>query len=293
MIYKTGFLTFLLLWLAGNMIAQKDKEYKPVFSGPKRIAGMSLTWNDEFNINGKPDPKNWKYENGFVRNEELQWYQPNNAYCEGGLLIIEGRRQKVVNPSYNDSSSNWKLNRQFAEYTSASLKTQGLHQFFYGRLEVRARIDTSTGSWPAIWTLGINGNWPLNGEVDMMEFYRIQNDPTILANLAWGTNEKGDPNWNTKTLPLSYFMLKDAQWNKKFHVWRMEWNKDSISLFLDDELLNTGLLKGTHNPDGYNPFLQPHYLLLNLAIGSNGGDPGKTNFPIKYEVDYVRYYRKL
>jgi hypothetical protein len=71
----------------------------------------------------------------------------------------------------------------------------------------------------------------------------------------------------------------------------MDWNKDSISLYLDDSLLNTGVLSKTLNPNNSNPFLQPHYLLLNLAIGSNGGDPVKTRFPLKYEVDYVRYYK--
>ena len=59
----------------------------------------------------------------------------------------------------------------------------------------------------------------------------------------------------------------------------MDWNKDSISLFLDDQLLNTTSLNETINPDGFNPFLQPHYILLNLAIGGNGGDPSKNEIP--------------
>jgi beta-glucanase (GH16 family) len=92
--------------------------------------------------------------------------------------------------------------------------------------------------------------------------------------------------------PLSAFTVKDPDWTKKFHVWRMDWNKDTISLFLDDQLLNSCLLNQILNPDGFNPFLQPHFLLLNLALGRNGGDPSKTSFPIKYEVDYVRVYQK-
>jgi hypothetical protein len=57
-------------------------------------------------------------------------------------------------------------------------------------------------------------------------------------------------------------------------------------------LLNSVLLSQTINPNGYNPFLQPHYILLNLAMGSAGGDPSKFTFPIKYEVDWVRIYQK-
>jgi beta-glucanase (GH16 family) len=289
---RSTVLCFIVLFFACAVFSQHGNPYRPDFSSPKQIPGMSLIWNDEFNNNGKPDPRYWKYEMGFVRNQELQWYQSDNANCSNGVLLIEGRRERIVNPNYIDSSKNWKLNRQYAEYTASSIKTQGLQQFVYGRLEIRARIDTPTGSWPAIWTLGVNGRWPLNGEVDIMEFYRIDNVPTILANLAWGTSEKGGPHWNTKRLAFSDFTSKDPDWDKKFHVWRMDWNQDSINLYLDDVLLNTAQLNKTLNPDGSNPFLQPHYLLLNLAIGSNGGDPEKTKFPIKYEVDYVRYYKK-
>ena len=56
--------------------------------------GYHLIWAEEFNRSGKPDTTFWSYENGFVRNEEAQWYQENNARCKGGLLIIEGRKGK-------------------------------------------------------------------------------------------------------------------------------------------------------------------------------------------------------
>jgi beta-glucanase (GH16 family) len=208
------------------------------------------------------------------------------------VLLIEGKREKVMNPNYNIGSTDWKKARQYAEYTSSSINTRGLQQFHYGRFEIRARVDTAMGSWPAIWTLGTAGGWPLNGEVDIMEFYRADSMPTILANLAWGRDSTGGPVWNTKMVSLSHFIAKDPEWPRKFHVWRMDWTKDSIHLYLDDELLNKQSLKATLNPDGSNPFMQPHYLLLNLAIGSNGGDPSATPFPIKYEVDYVRYYTR-
>jgi beta-glucanase (GH16 family) len=72
----------------------------------------------------------------------------------------------------------------------------------------------------------------------------------------------------------------------------MDWDSESIKIFLDDQLLNEVLLSETVNPDSFNPFLQPHYILLNLAIGGNGGDPSGSESPIKYEVDYVRIYQK-
>ena len=284
------FVQYLFIFISSY--AQKADAYKADFSSPASFLHMKLVWNDEFNIDGKPDSSNWKYEHGFVRNNELQWYQPENATCKNGLLQIEGRSQQVVNPKYDTASSDWRFSRQQALYTSASLNTNGLHQWKFGRFIIRARIDTAMGSWPAIWTLGTNGQWPSNGEVDVMEFYRVNKIPTILANIAWATNTPFKAKWNTKRTPLLNFTKADMGWVKKFHTWKMDWNATSIKLYLDDTLLNTVQLTETINADGTNPFLQPHYLLLNLALGANGGEPVQAVTPIKFEVDYVRVYQE-
>jgi beta-glucanase (GH16 family) len=288
----TRIIFFLLFSLISRIYAQNVDPYKPDNSKPLAKNGWNLVWNDEFTKDGKPDSVNWKYEKGFVRNKELQWYQSDNARCKDGLLIIEGRREKLKNPNYNPSGRDWKTSREYAEYTSASVITRGLHQWLYGRYEIRARIDTSLGMWPAIWTLGIEKPWPENGEIDLMEFYRVKHVPNILANVAWGTDKKWTAKWNSQKYPLSTIAKEDRSWAEKFHIWRMDWDKDAIKLYLDNVLLNTTLLKETLNPDGSNPFMQPHYLLLNLAIGENGGDPSHTKFPVKYEIDYVRVYQR-
>ncbi|WP_259016359.1 glycoside hydrolase family 16 protein [Emticicia fluvialis] len=270
--------------------AQSISAYKPDNTKPKAIAGMKLIWHDEFNSNGKPDPNYWQYEKGFVRNQETQWYQPDNASIKNGVLLIEGRKEAVKNPNYESGSTDWRKNRAYSEYTSASIQTRGLKQWQFGRVEVRARIDSSLGSWPAIWTLGISKPWPSNGEVDLMEFYRVKGIPTILANVAWGTDKPYVAKWDEEKIPLAKFTARDKDWVKKFHIWRMDWDKDAIRLYLDDELLNTTLLTETINADGSNGFLQEHYLLLNQALGGNGGKPQKDL--ITYEVDYVRIYQK-
>lgn len=259
---------------------------------PTKIPKMKLVWADEFNTNGKPNSEYWKHEKGFVRNEELQWYQEENATCANGVLLIESRREEVPNPNYKAGSRNWRTSREFAHYTSSSINTRGLKQWLYGRFEIRARIDTALGSWPAIWTLGIEKPWPSNGEIDIMEFYRVKGKPTILANAAWGTGQQYVAKWHTEMVPFSKFIEADPDWVKKFHVWRMDWTPEHIKLYLDDELLNTTLLSETINPDGFNPFRQPHYLLLNLAIGGQGGNPDRSKFPLRYEVDYVRVYQE-
>lgn len=250
---------------------------------------LKLVWSDEFNKAGQPDPNNWTYERGFVRNQELQWYQPDNARCQNGLLIIEGRRQHKQNPRYRADGRDWRQNREYAEYTSASLTTRRLHSWKFGRFEMRGRIDTRAGLWPAFWTLGIEGPWPSNGEIDIMEYYR----GVLLANAAWASEKRWVPKWDDIKKPITEF--NDPNWSEKFHIWRMDWDADSIKLYVDDMLLNEVDLTMTINEDeeGKNPFHQPHYIILNLAIGGKaGGDPSNTKFPAKFEVDYVRIYQK-
>ncbi|MGC3977686.1 MAG: glycoside hydrolase family 16 protein [Paludibacteraceae bacterium] len=252
-----------------------------------------LVWSDEFDKKGELNPEYWNFENGFVRNNEAQWYQPQNAYCKSGLLIIEARREKKLNPNYDATSKQWQKRREYAEYTSASVNTANKKEFLFGRFEVRARIDTLVGLWPAIWTLGAKGTWPSNGEIDIMECYPIHGISHILANVACGTQKQYVAKWNSKTYPSTYFTKKNKNWVKKYHIWRMDWDKEYVRLYLDDELLNEVSVEEMQNADGTSPFHQPHYILLNLAIGGNrGGDPALTKFPSHYQIDYVRVYQK-
>jgi beta-glucanase (GH16 family) len=256
---------------------------------PVELVGYTLAWADEFNVDGPPDPANWSYERGFVRNEELQWYQPENARCEGGNLIIEARRERVKNPRYASAGRGWQRRREFAEYTSACLITRGKHEWQYGRFEMRARIDTRSGLWPAWWTLGTARGWPGGGEIDIMEYY----DGVLLANVAWlGRGGRWTAQWDEARWPIKEF---DAGWSNEFHIWRMDWSADTIELRVDDRLLNTIEVNRTVNADreAANPMREPHYMLLNLAIGgTRGGDPAGTDFPARFEVDYVRVYKK-
>lgn len=254
-----------------------------------------LVWSDEFDRDGRLDSSVWNYENGFVRNEEEQWYQPGNAWCKNGKLIIEARKEQRNNPFFRTGSNNWRTNREFIQYTSSSVNTSGKKEFLYGRFEVRAKIPVSEGAWPAIWTLGRELPWPSCGEIDIMEFYRIQGIPHILANVAWGNDKPYNAVWNSKKIVFKHFTDRNAKWADSFHTWRMDWDENTIKLFLDEELLNEVSLKETVNGSigqGSNPFRKPQYLLLNLALGGNGGKIDPNALPMKYEIDYVRVYQR-
>jgi len=266
--------------------------FKKGASGISELKGYDLIWADEFENVGVPNPEFWSHENGFARNNELQWYQPANTSVSDGHLVIEGRRENVKNTSFDANSKDWRKNRKTAEYTSSSINTSGKFEFQFGVVEVRAKIDTASGMWPAIWTLGVSKPWPANGEIDIMEFYKVDGKSTILANAAWA-HASIRAAWDDAKIPFTDLLAKDPDWPSKFHIWKMDWTSEYIKIYLDDELLNEVDLSNTINPDGTNPFHQPHYLLLNLALGSNGGSLDDTPFPKQYLVDYVRVYQRL
>ncbi|PXY39342.1 beta-glucanase [Flavobacterium cheongpyeongense] len=248
-----------------------------------------LVWNDEFTKDGIPDEKNWNYETGFVRNQEDQWYQKENAYCKAGFLIIEARKENRVNPDFDATThSDWAKKRDSIKVTSSSLMTRGKHSWQYGRFEMRAKIPTGKGMWPAFWTLGIEGNWPINGEIDIMEYYTGK----VLANACWESDEPTTV-WDSSVKMLTDF--KDKDWANRFHVWRMDWNDQWIRLYVDDQLLNEISVSESmkYKKQEIKPFQQPHYLLVNLAVGGmNGGEYTSDSLPSKYIIDYIRVYQK-
>jgi len=253
----------------------------------KKETAYRLVWQDEFNQKGAPDSAKWDYEIGFTRNQEPQWYQKENAYCKDGFLFIEARKEKKRNPNYVANSKDYRLSRRYAEYTSACLITKGKFEFQYGKVVMRAKIDTRKGMWPAFWMLGVNRGpvaWPACGEVDIMEYYRGM----LLANAV---NEgKKESQWDSMKWPDD--RLGGKHWADDFHEWELLWDKDKMIISMDGKELNTIDLKETTNfHRGNNPFREKFYLLLNLALGQGGEEIPEANLPGKLVVDYVRVYQ--
>lgn len=256
---------------------------------PSQYPGYTLVWHDEFESDGPPNAGNWTFETGFVRNREEQSYQSQNAWCQNGFLIIEARRERTQNPRFVAGSSDWRTNRPDAAYTSASLTTRNRHTWTYGRFEMRARIDTRTGVWPAWWMMGSTRGWPNGGEVDIMEAYA----GLLNAAFRWGAAVPGQVRLNMATSPIAQFA---ADWPSRFHVWRMDWDEESIKIYMDGRMLNQATLSQTINENGpaINPFTQPQFMIIDLAVGGeSGGDPSRTSFPARLLVDYVRVYQKV
>ncbi len=235
-----------------------------------------LVWEDNFDDDGLPNPEIWSYEEEYVRNHEAQFYAKmrlENSRIDDGYLIIEARKD------------NWKEH----EITSASIHTYGKKSILYGRVEVRAKLPTGKGTWPAIWMLGNNikegSGWPACGEIDIME--NVGYDPYVIhANIHTKAynHVKGTAKGDKITIEKPY---------NDFHVYALEWFEDRMDFYVDETLYFTFRNENTGN-DVW-PFDKPHYLILNLAIGGDWGAREGIDdnlLPQKYYIDYVRVFKQ-
>lgn len=228
-------------------------------------AFSTLVWSDEFDGTAV-NTANWAYDlgGGGWGNNEQEYYQAANATVANGNLVITAKKQRVKANSY----------------TSARLKTQGKHEFTYGRIEARIKLPLGQGLWPAFWMLGANINtvsWPGCGETDIMEHINTEN--TIYGTIHWDNNGHASYGGNTTTTPSDY------------HVYAVEWNATSIRWYVDSVQYLTADI--TNGINGTEEFQKPFFILLNLAVGGNW--PGQTiddsKLPASMYVDYVRVYQ--
>lgn len=242
----------------------------------------NLVWEDDFSkdADGLPDPAKWKYEEGFIRNNEAQYYTKGrlkNARIEQGKLIIEVHKEEFPNLLPKGPRT--------AHYTSASLTTLGTANWKYGKIEVKAMMPKGQGIWPAIWTLGMNCDvlhWPRCGEIDILEMWGLQPD-IIRGNFHYSLQGKHVSQGSSQRV------VKGS--SSSFHVYGMEWTPDRIDLLIDGVIYGSMDVNKATEGD-YNPFRLPHYLILNLALGgAAGGRIDESILPQRMVVDYVRVYQ--
>jgi beta-glucanase (GH16 family) len=249
-----------------------------------------LVWADEFNYKGLPDNTKWNYESGFVRNQEPQYYtvkRLENCRVENGMLIIEAKKEQYPNAAYQPGSEKWDQKEKFAHYTSASLITKGKKEWKYGRMEIRAKVPSGLGTWPAFWMLGTDRGpvkWPNCGEIDIMEF--LGRDSTRVH----GTVHYADSTGTYRHQGEEPVVGKPAD---GFHIYAIEWNDKQIAFYYDSLKYFVFDYKNTPYPSG-QMFQKKYYLLLNLALGHPGAWAGPLDdgaLPSKYFIDYVRVYQ--
>jgi beta-glucanase (GH16 family) len=231
--------------------------------------GLSLIFNDEFDVNGAPDPVKWGYDlgtgsNGWGNNE-LQYYtnRSDNVIVQNGVL-------KIILKKENFSGS---------AYTSTRMLTANKFSFKYGIVEARAKLPAGGGTWPAIWMLGANINtagWPACGEIDIME-HKGNDLNRIFGTLHYPGRSGGNADGSSR-------IISNA--STEFHIYKVEWTAAAIKIYVDDVLFHT-VANSTAIPFNHNFFI-----ILNVAMGGSFGGAVDPNFnSASMEVDYIRVYR--
>ena len=238
--------------------------------------GWEIVWQDEFD-GPRLDLNNWTFDiggNGWG-NAEWQAYtdEPENVRIEDGMLVIEAREDSTLPAG--------------RPYSSARIKTQGLHAWQYGRIEARMKLPYGQGIWPAFWMLGENINdvgWPTAGEIDIME--HVGKEPNRIYATVHAPGYSGGSEGATSNLLVPTDTLKND-----FHIFAIEWEENEIRWYFDDQQY----FKLTPNdvPEAWI-FDHPFFIILNLAVGGRWpGYPDETTvFPQFLYVDYVRVYQK-
>ncbi len=231
-------------------------------------------WADEFEYTGQPDSTKWGYDTGGGGwgNNELQYYtdSSSNSYVSDGTLMITARKE----------------NYKGREYTSARLVSKDKGDFLYGRFEIRAKLPTGKGTWPALWMLPTDwayGGWPKSGEIDIMEHVGFdQNKVHVTVHTEAYNHSQGTQKGQSKVVETA---------STEFHLYRVDWTPVAVKGYIDDqqvfEFPNEG--KG---PSVW-PFDKRFHLLMNIAVGGNWGGAAGVDpsvFPQSMEVDYVRVY---
>jgi beta-glucanase (GH16 family) len=235
-----------------------------------------LVWQDEFNTPGAPDAAKWTYDigngpnNDGWGNAELQSYT-NRAE---NIVIADGKLKITAIKNGN-------------AFTSARIKTQGLFEQGYGRIEASIKLPYGPGIWPAFWMIGNDVNtkgWPQCGEIDIMEG-RGQ-EPNIIHGTVHG------PGYSAGAAITASYGLQNARFDTDYHLFAVEWTENCIDFYVDDVLYSRITPEKVTGNWVYD---HPFFIILNVAVGGNyvGWPTTSTPFPQTMYVDYVKVYKEV
>lgn len=208
--------------------------------------------------------------------------QPANAevglYADPAIIpgsnpfpIVDGKR--VLRAHRLDKPVQWE-GKQW-KYSAVVLTTRTLWSGQYGYYELRAKLPTVTGSWPAWWGLPTDGTWP--PENDHFELFNKIAAPAegITYTQHWMVG--GRRKLYAGTVPMAAHKLgKLDDW----HTYGVLITPKRYQRFIDGVMV-------FDQPNSVNT---PMYMLLDIAVGGSaigGAPPDDQPFVADMVLDYV------
>lgn len=220
------------------------------------------------------DLNNWVFDigsgkKGLWGNNEKEFYTSDQKNC-----FIQNNQLNIIS---------LKEEKEDCNYTSARLKTLGKFEFKYGYVEVRAKLPSGEGSWPAIWMMGVNDSWPLGGEIDIME--HLGRTPDIIHHAIHAKNHICEPS--------NAFEEEIKNVSTSFNTYGLLWKEDLIEFYVNRELTGRVVKKDHYSSKEDWPFNDYFYLLINCAVGGDwAGKIKDSDLPYKYIIDYVKIWQE-
>lgn len=268
-------------------------------------------WSDEFDA-AEIDRSKWENEvncwGGGNGEFQCYTYDPKNSFVDNGILNLVAHREHNCGPASNQEDPNYNPNDVSVckPYSSARLRTRGMADWKYGRMEIRAKLPFGKGLWPAIWALPsetVYGAWPHSGEIDILEIFAPGHTDFGPENEIHGTLHYGF-SWPWNQYSGAGYTPPANVW-EEFHTYAVEWEEGEIRWYLDDHHFATqtsagwftyywgGQQRGYQVGSGAQPFDELFHIVLNVAVGSSFlPEPEPSGvFPQTMEVDFVRVYQ--
>jgi beta-glucanase (GH16 family) len=239
---------------------------------PAAPAGWKLVWNDEFEQTNRIDSKKWSpCERGTSDWNNFMTRDPRCYSVKDGMLHLIG----ILNNGKDKDK---------VPYLTGGVTTLSKFEFKHGKIAIRARFKSAKGAWPALWLLGVEGGWPANGEIDLMEHLNFDKSvyQTVHSNYTLKIDKSNTP-------PKGGTAAIDVD---DFNTYGAEWDADKIVFTVNGKPSHTYPRVPDKGPEQW-PFDQPFYIIMSMQIeGSWVGKADPDDYPAGMEIDWVRVYSK-
>ena len=280
--YLKQIILLILLLLTGYQA--KDYHTNSTLNTARLPAGQSGDWDllfsDEFDASSLDSEKwttcYWWSDEGCTGegNNELQWYQPDDVQLSDGVLTLRAQERTIS--STEGKTYQWTSGMITTGRSSSNRALPAKFVFQYGYAEIRAKVPSGQGLWPAFWMLPETHR--SRPEIDVMEL--LGHEPeTIYMHFHYNDDKEERRRTNSR--------WTGPDFSKEWHTFAVDWQPDAIIWYVD------GIERARYRDSQYIPN-EPMYLLLNLAVGGDwpGSPDSSTPFPSEYEIDYVRVWKR-
>jgi hypothetical protein len=229
-----------------------------------------LHWEDNFDGNAL-NSSNWEK----IPRQVPGWGKYLTNY-DGCYDVIDGKL--ILRGLVNDC-----LPTDNAPFLTGGVWTNGKVKFSRGRLEIRAKLGSAQGAWPAFWMLPAdNSSWPNGGEIDIMErlHFRDFASSTVHSYYTYTLKITNPPQSASGKIDTA-----------DFNMYVVEMYADSLSFYINDTHTLTYPRIKTDKP-GQFPFDRDYHLILDMQLGDWVGEVNPAHLPVEMWIDWVRFYKK-